>query len=382
MKKILIYFIGFIFVCFILPVLFTQRPQIITANTSNTTDNTIANEEGHTASTVEGEKAQKNEDSASSQQEENNENQYEAGNTNLQSTEGQTTVTNGDYDYREYTTIKLLHTGSGQIEEINLDEYLYGVVSAEMPASFQIEAIKAQAVVARTYTIYQIQNNGNKHEGAHICDSSQCCQAWITKEDRFAKWEEAERESNWQKITKAVDETAGKIITYEGKPINAFFHSNSGGVTESSVNIWGGVEYPYLKSVETSGEEGYSQYSSEVSFTQEELLNKIKEKYPEVQIDFNAEDCIQILEYTDSGRVRTIKFGNTQIAGTEARTILGLKSTNFVVNKQEGKIIFSVTGYGHGVGMSQTGADSLAKSGKGYEEIIKHFYTGVQITNY
>lgn len=382
MKKILIYFIGFIFVCFILPALFTQSPQTITANTSNTTDNTNTNEEGHIASVGEGEDAQKNEDSASSQQEENNANQYEAGNTNLQSTEGQTTVTNGNYDYREYTTIKLLHAESGQIEEINLDEYLYGVVSAEMPASFQIEALKAQAVVARTYTIYQIQNNGSKHEGAHICDSSQCCQAWITKEDRFAKWEEAESESNWQKITKAVDETAGKIITYEGKPINAFFHSNSGGVTESSVNIWGGVEYPYLKSVETSGEEGYSQYSSEVSFTQEQLVNKIKEKYPDVQIDFNAEDSIQILEYTDSGRVRTIKFGNTQIAGTEARTILGLRSTNFVANRQEGKIIFSVTGYGHGVGMSQTGADSLAKSGKGYEEIIKHFYTGVQITNY
>lgn len=371
MKKILIYFIGFIFVCFILPVLFTQRPQIIIANTSNTTDNTIANEEGNIASVGEGE----------SKEEENNANQ-EAGNTNSQSNEGQTTEINGNYDYREYITIKLLHTGSGQIEEINLDEYLYGVVSAEMPASFQIEAIKAQAVVARTYTIYQIQNNGNKHEGAHICDSSQCCQAWITKEDRLAKWDEAERESNWQKITKAVDETAGKIITYEGNPINAFFHSNSGGVTESSVNIWGGVEYPYLKSVETSGEEGYSQYSSEVIFTEEELLNKIKVNYPDVQIDFNAEDCIQIIEYTDSGRVRTIKFGNIQIAGTEARTILGLRSTNFIVNKQEGKIIFSVTGYGHGVGMSQTGADSLAKSGKGYEEIIKHFYTGVQITNY
>ena len=207
-------------------------------------------------------------------------------------------------------------------------------------------------------------------------------QAWISKEDRFAKWEENQRETNWKKITNAVNETAGKIITYNGKPINAFFHSNSGGVTESSVNIWGGIEYPYLKSVETSGEEGYTQYSSEVSFTQEELLNKIKEKYPDVQIDFNAEDSIQILEYTDSGRVRTIKFGNVQVAGTEARTILGLKSTNFVVNKQEGKVIFSVIGYGHGVGMSQTGADSLAISGKGYEEIIKHFYTGVEIINY
>lgn len=384
MKKILIYFIGFIFVCFILPALFTQSPDIITANTSNTTDNTTVNVGEQTASVGEGENAniENTVDNTSSQQEENNANQQEAGNTSTQGNEAQATASNGNYDYREYTTIKLLHTESGQIEEINLDEYLYGVVSAEMPASYEKEALKAQAVVARTYTIYQIQNNGDKHEGAHICDSSQCCQAWLTKEDRLAKWAENERESNWQKIVGAVNETAGKIITYEGNPINAFFHSNSGGVTESSVNIWGGIEYPYLKSVETSGEEGYSQYSSEVSFTQEDLLNKIKEKYPDVQIDFNSEDSIQILEYTDSGRVRTIKCGNIQIAGTEARTILGLKSTNFVVNKQDGKIIFSVTGYGHGVGMSQTGADSLAKSGKGYEEIIKHFYTGVQITNY
>lgn len=357
MKKILIYFISFIFVCFMLPALCTQSLELANANTTNN----INNEQGNLENTNQEENQEQNGQSQSAEQTENN---------------------NENYDYKEYSTIRLLHIDSGEIEEVKLDEYLYGVVSAEMPASYEIEALKAQAVVARTYTIYQIQNNGSKHEGAHICDSFECCQAWISKEDRFEKWEENERENNWQKIVGAVNQTAGKIITYDGKPINAFFHSNSGGVTESSVNIWGGIEYPYLKSVETSGEEGYSQYSSEVSFTQEELLNKIKEKYPDVQIDFNAEDSIQILEYTDSGRVRTIKFGNTQIAGTEARTILGLKSTNFVINKQDGKIIFSVIGYGHGVGMSQTGADSLAKSGKGYEEIIKHFYTGVEITNY
>ena len=351
MKKILIYFISFIFVCFILPALCTQSFQTTTANVSENTNNDQEN-------------------TANSNQQENKDKNEQVENTEQ------------NYDYRELGTIKLLHIESGQTEEIKLDEYLYGVVSAEMPASYEIEALKAQAVVARTYTIYQIQNNGNKHEGANICDSYQCCQAWISKDDRFAKWEENQKEINWQKITNAVNETQGKIITYNGKPINAFFHSNSGGVTESSVNIWGGVEYPYLKSVETSGEEGYSQYSSEVTLTQEELLSKIKEKYLDVQIDFNVEDSIQILEYTDSGRVRTIRFGNIQIAGTEARTILGLKSTNFVVNKKDGKIVFSVIGYGHGVGMSQTGADSLAKSGKGYEEIIKHFYTGVEITNY
>ena len=135
-----------------------------------------------------------------------------------------------------------------------------------MPADFELEALKAQAVVARTYTIYKIQNK--KHDNADICDDSSCCQAWISKEDRLAKWDEDKRESNWAKIEQCVNETQGKIITYNGAPINAFFHSNSGGTTELPVNVWGGgTEYPYLQVVETAGEEGYTQYSSEVTFT-------------------------------------------------------------------------------------------------------------------
>ena len=121
---------------------------------------------------------------------------------------------------------------------------------------------------------------------------------------------------------------------------------------------------PYLKSVETAGEEGYTQYSSEAKLTKEELINKIKNKYSDFDIDFNQEDCIKILEYTESGRVRTIKIGNKNIAGTEARTIFGLKSTHFEVSFDENNVCFSVIGYGHGVGMSQTGADVLAKSRK------------------
>ena len=195
----------------------------------------------------------------------------------------------------------MLHSETGQIEEINLEEYLYGVVSSEMPANFEIEALKAQAVVARTYTIYQINNNSSKHENADICDNYACCQAWISKEDRISKWNEEEAESNWNKIVEAVNSTSGKVITYDGKPINAFFHSNSGGVTESSTAVWGGIDFPYLKSVETSGEEGYKQYSSQVQFSKQELLNKIKEKYQDCEIDFSQQNCIEILEYTTSG---------------------------------------------------------------------------------
>ena len=127
----------------------------------------------------------------------------------------------------------------------------YGVVCAEMPADYEIEALKAQAIVARTYTIYHIIN-GNKHQNGDLCDSASCCQAWITKEKRFERWEETQRESNWEKITTAVNSTKGKIITYQGNPINAFFHSNSGGKTENVVDVWGGTGYDYLQAVATS----------------------------------------------------------------------------------------------------------------------------------
>lgn len=156
-----------------------------------------------------------------------------------------------EYNYGEYQTLKLLHTKTGEVEEVKLDEYLCHVVSAEMPVDFEMEALKAQAVVARTYTMFKITSQGKKHENADICDDSSCCQAWISKEDRLARWEENVRQDNWKKIEQVVNDTKGKLITYEGKPINAFFHSNSGGKTEIPVNVWGG-SYPYLQAVETS----------------------------------------------------------------------------------------------------------------------------------
>lgn len=328
MKKFFIYFFAFIFVCFILPALLTKR------NINNYSEETIVKE------------IEINQE-------------------------------NNTYDYKNFGTIKLLHKETGEVEEVDLDEYLCNVVSAEMPATYEIEALKAQSIVARTYTIYTINNK--KHENADICDDSTCCQAWISKEDRLAKWDETTRESNWKKIEQCVNETKGKIITYNNEPINALFHANSGGTTELPVNVWGGGNLEYLQVVETAGEDEYSQYSSEVELTQEELIEKIKQQYQDIQIDFNNVEDIKILEYTDSGRVKTIKFGNHELSGVETRTILGLKSTNFEVTQEDGKIKFSVKGYGHGVGMSQTGANTMAKQGSGYEEIIKHFYVGVEI---
>ncbi len=285
------------------------------------------------------------------------------------------------YDYKKYTTIKLLHEKTGEVEEIKLDDYIVNVVCAEMPANFELEALKAQAVVARTYTIYKLVGGDRKHENADICDNSACCQAWISKEDRFARWDENERINNWNKIVNAVDSTNGKIITYDGQPINAFFHSNSGGTTEMPINVWGGSGYPYLQVVQTAGEEEYSQYNSEVILTKEEFIKKIKEKHSDAIINFEEDDCIKILETTEANRVKTLKIGNIEIAGVEARSILGLRSTNFTFEISNTDVKFSVIGYGHGVGMSQTGADALAKQGQNFEEIIKHFYVGVEIIN-
>ena len=333
MKKIGLCVLVFVILCFLLPVVFTKPFQIAEASGQN-----IEKEEN----IIEGQTEQ-------------------------------------EYDYKQYNTIQLLHASTAEVEELPLDTYLYGVVSSEMPASFEKEALKAQAVVARTYTIYKIQNNSQKHEGADICDNSACCQAWISKEDRLAKWEESTREEYWNKIVTAVEETKGKIITYEGKPINAFFHANSGGKTETTLNVWGGSGYPYLQTVATAGEEGYTQYQSEVICTKQEFTDKIKEKHSDFTIDFSQANCIQVLEYTDGDRVKTIQIGNLSFSGVEIRTIFGLKSANFTITIEGDNIKFSVLGYGHGVGMSQTGADSMAKAGSDYVEIIKHFYIGVEV---
>ena len=290
MKNVLLYILCMVFLCFLIPIIFTKtnKPKEVNNN-------------------MEEEKTSEN-----------------------------------SYDYKQYNTVKLLHASTGEIEEIGLDEYLLGVVSAEMPANFEIEALKAQAVVARTYTLYKIIN-GAKHEGADICDDSKCCQAWISKEDRFKRWNEEESKTNWTKIEQAVEETKGKIITYEGKPINAFFHSNSGGVTDTANNVWGGADFPYLQAVTTSGEDEYSQYSSEVILTKDEFINKIKEYHKDFEIDFNNDNQIQVLEYTDGERVKTIKIGNLNLSGVEIRNIFGLKSAKFEIILEGENIKFNVT---------------------------------------
>ena len=336
MKKIFLIMFSIIFLCFLIPIIFTKGFKTNQAISNNITE--IENE-------VNIEEAINN------------------------------------YDYSQYKIVKLLHKETNLVQEIGLDEYLLGVVSAEMPADFELEALKAQSTVARTYTIFKIVNNlsEGKHIGADICDDSTCCQAWISKEDRFARWEENKREENWNKICTAVDATKGDIILYSGQVINAFFHSNSGGATEAPINVWGGSGYPYLKTVQTSGEDTYTQYSSELEISKDEFISKIKEIHKNFQIDFVEEDSIKVLEYTDGNRIKKIKIGNVEMSGVEIRTTFKLRSANFKIAINENNVKFEVVGYGHGVGMSQTGANTLAKEGKNHIEIITHFYNGVEV---
>lgn len=279
----------------------------------------------------------------------------------------------------QYKKINLLHNNENVVETLELEDYLINVVAAEMPVEYEEEALKAQATVARTYTLYQIEN-GHKHDNADVCDSSTCCQAWISKKKRYEKWGDNQDEK-WSKLTNAVYSTAGEVITYNGKTIDAFFHSNSGGTTEIPINVWGGSDFPYLQVVETSGEDEYSQYYSEKEYTKAEIESKMKSAYSDFSIDWNEENCIEILEYTESSRIKTLKIGNKNISGVEARKIFELKSSNFTYEISESTVKFKVIGNGHGVGLSQTGSNTLAKEGKNYKEIIEHFFKNIEIEN-
>ncbi len=281
-----------------------------------------------------------------------------------------------NYNYDLINKVKVLYKDTGIIEEKKIDEYIVNVVAAEMPVDFESEALKAQAIVARTYTIYKVTKD-KKHNDADICTDSNCCQAWISKEDRFEKWEESKVEK-WNKLVSAVNETKGKYITYNGEIINAFFHSNSSGKTEKPEDVWGG-SLPYLDVVETSGEENYTSYKSEMVVSKKDFINVLKDKFDSFEIDFENNDCIKIIDYTDSGRIKKIQIGNIIFSGTDIRKYFSLKSTNFSVEIREDDIIFYVLGYGHGVGLSQTGSDALAKNGFTVDEIIKHFYKNIEI---
>ena len=280
-------------------------------------------------------------------------------------------------DNKVYSTnkIKLLLTESNQVVELDFEDYIKGVLIGEVPISYELEALKAQAVVARTYTMYKLKNALIKHElGADMCDDINCCQAYKSKEYAFASWDDIEENEKWAKLEEAVNSTRGEVIEYNGELINAFFHAHSGGTTEDVKYLWSKSPIPYLVSVQ--GNEGYI-YQDSKTFTKTELSNIL-----ENEINVNSGDFrFVIKDYTGSGRVNNIEVNGTNMDAAHLRTLLGIKSTNFRIEQSGDNTTFFTVGYGHGVGMSQEGANQMASDGKNYIDIIKHYYLGVEIKN-
>lgn len=272
-------------------------------------------------------------------------------------------VTNQDKILSEQI-IYLTRSKTGDIVELNFEEYLEGVVYAEMPASFSLEALKAQAVAARTYTKFKLSENN------HICDNPSHCQAWIPNDYT----------NEFEKVSKAVKETDGEVVTYLGEAIQAFFHSSSGGKTESSKNVWG-KDIPYLVSVDSPNEDKImSTFFSEKEISYKELKDKINEFKGETVITTEKlKSKIKVISKTEGNRVKDIKIDKAILSGTEIRNILDLHSANFEIELKDKSIVFKVKGYGHGVGMSQWGAEAMAKEGKSYREILSYYYPNTEI---
>lgn len=265
---------------------------------------------------------------------------------------------------RKEEIIHLVRSKTGDIVEMELEEYLKGVVYAEMPSSFNIEALKAQAVAARTYTKFKMADS------THICDNPSHCQAWL----------ENDYSENFEKVSKAVEETRGKTVSYMGETIEAFFHSSSGGKTESSKDVLG-KDIPYLVPVESPNEDKImSTFFSEKEVTYKELKTLINNYLGKNQVTTEKlKNKIKIISRTEGNRVNEIKIDKASLSGTSIRSILELRSANFDIELKEKSVVFKVKGYGHGVGMSQWGAEVMAREGKDYEEILKYYYPNTEV---
>ncbi|MGB9839742.1 stage II sporulation protein D [Thermovenabulum sp.] len=283
-------------------------------------------------------------------------------------------------------TIRVFINSKNRIEEMLLDDYVKGVVAAEMPANFNIEALKAQSVAARTYAVKRIIKFGGSgcslHPGADICDDPTHCQGYITRAEMIKKWGIFAFYHFYSKISQAVNSTKGMVILYNGKPIDPLFHSTSGGRTENSEDVWGNY-IPYLRSVASPGEEESPKFISVKSIPLSEFIVKLREKWPDVVIDpKNPEKQMEILERSTGGRVKRIRIGNIVAKGSDLRELFELNSANFTWKRERDEIKFTVLGYGHGVGMSQYGANYMAKKGANFIDILKHYYTGVVVQKF
>lgn len=262
---------------------------------------------------------------------------------------------------------RVLREDTGEIEIIAVTDYICGVVAAEMPAEYETEALKAQAVAAYTFACHRKAAREDKDYDVTDTVSDQ---AYISPDEQREKWGDG-YEKYSQKIRQAVESVKGQVLTFEGKTILAAYHSISGGKTEAAANVWGDG-YPYLQSVESVGDVLSPNYLNTFVFTEDELKKAFKDKG--VEFSGSADGWFKDKKTSDSGTVLSIKVCKTEFTGKEIRKILGLKSANFDVSFSDGKFTFTVRGYGHGMGMSQYGAQFMALQGSSYAEILNWYY--------
>ena len=252
---------------------------------------------------------------------------------------------------------------SGNVETIELEEYIIGVVSAEMPALFHTEALKSQAVIARTYALKSIVSG-------KILTDTESTQSYKSVSELTSLWGN-NYNTYYNKIKQCVMDTKGMYLTYNGNYIDAVYHSTSNGKTESSKEVWGNF-YPYLVSVDSSYDNLNPSFLYSVNFTYQELTSKLG-------IEITSDTNFNILGLTEGNRVSSIEINGKTYKGVEFRSILGLRSADFVIEKNDIGVKITTKGYGHGVGLSQYGANGMAKNGSSYIDILKHYYKGVSI---
>ena len=269
-------------------------------------------------------------------------------------------------------------TGDGAVE-LPLEEYIIGVTAAEMPASYHSEALKAQAIAARTFTLKHIVREARCRSGHTICTDPSCCQAYITVEQMRSSWG-ARFDEYYAKIRDAVLSTEGVVLKSGGELVTALYHSSSGGRTEDCEAVFA-VALPYLVSVESEGEEDSPEFMAEKVFTDEEFMEIINTKFPDAAMTDPKKD-VEVWQRTESGRIALIRLGGTVRTGQQLRNALKLHSTNAEFDFSGNTVRVTCFGFGHGVGMSQCGANAMARQGADHEEILKHYYTGVELCTY
>ncbi len=281
-------------------------------------------------------------------------------------------------------TVKFLFTEEDRVEEIPMEDYMIGAVLSQMPADFEVEALKAQAVLAHTYAVRrglnEAENPTEELKGAVMSDDTSLYLGYFTKEQAKELYGD-DYETAYEKISAAVKEVSDDILEYDGEPITVAFHAISGGKTESALNSWG-EDIPYLTVCDSSWDTEISGYETKTEFTTDELSARLTAQFPDADFEgISQESWITSEETTDSGTVLSVKIGESfYITGQQFANALSLPSPCFEIEYAEDKFVITTKGYGHLVGMSQYGANYLAREGKTYDEILSHYFPGTELS--